>query len=59
MPLWQKTEAGQSADVAYLSFFPPAQIKKGWPFQATLLKLVEAAGVEPASASTLPSALHA
>ena len=33
--------------------------KKGQSFQTTLLRLVEAAGVEPASASTLPLALHA
>ena len=35
------------------------ETQKGQSFQTTLLRLVEAAGVEPASASTLPLALHA
>ena len=33
--------------------------KRGNPFGLPLFHLVEAAGVEPASASTLPLALHA
>ena len=35
------------------------QAKKGQPRKADLLKLVEAAGIEPASTSPLPLVLHA
>ena len=37
----------------------PLKTKKGHPDGRPFLFLVEAAGVEPASASTLPLALHA